>query len=76
MGPRNLLVYFIGVTSPYAKGQRDYRDVDNVLDNSSLTRDTGEDYDEYYDEYYEDYDYITNPSTFGTLKEDISYLMA
>ena len=72
MGPRNFLVYFIGVTSPYAKGQRDYKDVDNVLDNPSLSRDSGEDYDEY----YEDYSYITNPSTFCTLKEDISYLMA
>ena len=76
MGPWNFLIYFIGVTSPYAKGQRDYRDVDYVRDNSSFSRDSGEDYEEYDEEYYEDYDYITNPSTFGTWKEDISYLMA
>ena len=63
------------MTSPYAKTQRDYRDVDYVRDSSSLSIDSGEDYDEYDDEYYEDYDYITNPSTFGTLKVYFHYLI-
>ena len=64
------------MTSPYAKDQRDYRDVDYVRDNSSFSRDSGEDYEEYDEEYYEDYDYITNPSTFGTSKGYKSYLIA
>ena len=70
MRPRCFL-NVLGVTSPYPKSQRDYRDVDNVRESSSLSIDNGEDYDEYYDEYYEDYDYITNPNTFGTLKDYI-----
>ena len=61
-----ILKRFIAVTSPHAKGQRDYQDVDNIRDGSFLSRDGQQDYGEYDDEYYEDYDYITKPDTFGT----------
>ena len=58
MGQRQIFKCFVGLTSPYAKSQIDYRDGED-------------DYGEYDDEYYEDYDYITNPDTFGTLKDCI-----